>query len=564
MEYIKGVLIINDYCNGFINSDNKRIYITKNNLGNAFHGENVEVEYYEEETIYHGKVINYSLINKIFVGYVCDNSSKNTVLIYVHELTSKNLIIIKNIYLTKKRWVKVIITSESNNILTGYILEIIDQDLDNIIEKKFNIISEEYINYKSIEPPDIYKDQTMLDTFTINETNSFDCENAFSIQVLNNKAYIYFHISDVTYYINPECPEFHNIIKKGCTYYGNNKKWSMIPLNYSDNICSIIPYKKSYVLTNSFIYDIILEKLEYNGWFYSIVQSKNKYNYDYINTNLNNPIFNLLYKCSLLIKNEINDIIVPNRNQKPNISETILHYWKIMVNKMISSKIDNIIYVNNPIPKIHKFNSIKNYATSKNINLNMNIKKRDELINFLNENINKSENENNLLKYITQSLLEKCYYSIDNDSYHYQLDMSSYGEFTSPINKASDLLNHAILKGFSINILDYIEYINDSEFKKDIIEKFILINSYENIKLGHIFDSTIIELNNNRIIIYIEELYSKYTIDISQLSCEKLIYSHLKNSFKNSSNEYKLFDNLKVIVKNMAFDNIDFDIYSIQ
>ena len=552
MEYTKGVLIINEYSNGFINSDNKRIYITKNNLGNAFHGENVEVEYYEEETIYHGKIINYSLINKIFVGYVYDDLLEDTVLIYVHELTSKNLIIIKNIYLTKKTWVKVIITSESNNILTGYILEIIDQNLDNILEKKFNIISKEYINYEFIEPLNIYKDQTMLDTFTINETNSFDCENAFSIQVLNNKAYIYFHISDVTYYINPECSDFHNIIKKGCTYCGNNKKWNMLPLNYSNNICSIIPYKKSYVLTNSFIYDIILEKLEYNGWFYSIIESKNKYNYDYINSNYNNPVFDLLYKSSLLIKDEINDIIVININPKPNISETILHYWKIKVNQMISSKIDNIIYVANPIPKIHKFSNIKNYAKSKNINLNIN--NRNELINFLNENIN------NLLKYIIKSLLEKNYYSIDKNSYHYQLDMSAYGEWTSPINKASDLLNHCILKGFTIDILDYIEYINDSEFKKDIIEKFILINNYENVKLGQIFYSIIIELNVNKITIYIEEFDSKYTIDILQLSSQKLIYNHLTNSY----NEYKLFDNLKVIVKNIAFNNIEFDIYSIQ
>jgi len=554
MEYTKGVLIINEYCNGFINSDNKRIYITKNNLGNAFHGENVEVEYYEEENIYHGKIINYSLINKIFVGYVYDDLLEDTVLIYVHELTSKNLIIIKNIYLTKKTWVKVIITSESNNILTGYILEIIDQNLDNILEKKFNIISKEYINYEFIEPLNIYKDQTMLDTFTINETNSFDCENAFSIQVLNNKAYIYFHISDVTYYINPECSDFHNIIKKGCTYCGNNKKWNMLPLNYSNNICSIIPYKKSYVLTNSFIYDIILEKLEYNGWFYSIIESKNKYNYDYINSNYNNPVFDLLYKSSLLIKDEINDIIVININPKPipNISETILHYWKIKVNQMISSKIDNIIYVANPIPKIHKFSNIKNYAKSKNINLNIN--NRNELINFLNENIN------NLLKYIIKSLLEKNYYSIDKNSYHYQLDMSAYGEWTSPINKASDLLNHCILKGFTIDILDYIEYINDSEFKKDIIEKFILINNYENVKLGQIFYSIIIELNVNKITIYIEEFDSKYTIDILQLSSQKLIYNHLTNSY----NEYKLFDNLKVIVKNIAFNNIEFDIYSIQ
>jgi exoribonuclease R len=219
---------------------------------------------------------------------------------------------------------------------------------------------------------------------------------------------------------------------------------------------------------------------------------------------------------------------------------------------MISSKIDNIIYVANPIPKIHKFSNIKNYAKSKNINLNIN--NRNELINFLNENIN------NLLKYIIKSLLEKNYYSIDKNSYHYQLDMSAYGEWTSPINKASDLLNHCILKGFTIDILDYIEYINDSEFKKDIIEKFILINNYENVKLGQIFYSIIIELNVNKITIYIEEFDSKYTIDILQLSSQKLIYNHLTNSY----NEYKLFDNLKVIVKNIAFNNIEFDIYSIQ
>ncbi len=108
------------------------------------------------------------------------------------------------------------------------------------------------------------------------------------------------------------------------------------------------------------------------------------------------------------------------------------------------------------------------------------------------------------------------------------------------------------------------KYINESEFKKDIIEKFILINNYKNIKLGKIFDSTIIELNNNIITVYIEELDSKYSIYILQLSCQRLVYSQLTNSLKNSLVEYKLFDNLKVIVKNIAFDNIEFDIYYIQ
>lgn len=557
MECTKGVLIINEYNSGYVNINGKRIYITKNNLSNAFHGENVEIEYYEEEGIYHGKVINYSLVNKIFFGLV-HHKFNNETYIYIPELTNKNLILVKNFYLKEKKWVKVIVKSESNNILTGDILEVLDEDieenLDNIIEKKFNLYSKEYILYKFIDQPNIYKDQTKFDTFTINERNSSNYENAFSIELINNKAYIYFHISDVSYYINPKFKDFDKIIKKGCTYYGINKRWNMISENYSNNLFSITPHKKSYVLTNSFIYNIDTETLEYNGLFYSIIESKN--NYDYIENDLNTQKFDLLYKSSLLIKNEINDIIISKKSSKnQNISETILYYWRINVNKIMSSKINNIIYVNNPIPKSHKFNNIKNYAKSKNINLNTN--NRYEIINFMNKN------ENNLLKYIIKLLLEKSYYSIDKDSYHYQLNMSSYSEWTSPTNKASDLLNHCILKGFTINISDYIKYINDLEFKKEIIEKFILVNNYKNINKYQIFNSTIIELNNNKISIYIEELDSKYTIDILQLSCQRLFYNQSTNSLKNNLTEYKLFDNLKVVVKNIFLNNIEFDIYHI-
>ncbi len=56
---VKGKLIINEFGNGFVNVDNKIIYINKSDLNKGFHNEMVEVEYTEENDMYYGKVINF-------------------------------------------------------------------------------------------------------------------------------------------------------------------------------------------------------------------------------------------------------------------------------------------------------------------------------------------------------------------------------------------------------------------------------------------------------------------------------------------------------------------------
>ena len=66
MNNIKGKVIVNDFGNGFVNANNITIYISKKNLNNAFNGELVEVEYYKDNELYNGRVINYSLINGSF------------------------------------------------------------------------------------------------------------------------------------------------------------------------------------------------------------------------------------------------------------------------------------------------------------------------------------------------------------------------------------------------------------------------------------------------------------------------------------------------------------------
>ena len=132
-----GKLIINEFGNGFINYNNIVIYINKNDLSNAFDGEIVTVEYYQKENLYYGKIINYSLINKIFIGTV-HHHYINFTFIYCDELSKSNLIeLITDTFIDKNTWVKVSIISHENNKIKGQLLEILPNHKDTIIQQKF-------------------------------------------------------------------------------------------------------------------------------------------------------------------------------------------------------------------------------------------------------------------------------------------------------------------------------------------------------------------------------------------------------------------------------------------
>ena len=93
-QTLKGKLIINEFGNGFVNVDDKTIYVNKKDINKAFHGETVEIEYYIENGKYYGKVINHTLIGKILTGFV-HHIYKSEVYIFVPELKKSNMVIIK-------------------------------------------------------------------------------------------------------------------------------------------------------------------------------------------------------------------------------------------------------------------------------------------------------------------------------------------------------------------------------------------------------------------------------------------------------------------------------------
>ncbi len=591
-----GKLIVNEFGNGFLNiiNDNQNlinIYIKKQNLNKAFHNEIVDVEYYldENDSKYYGKVINYSLINRTFIGNI-HHTYKNDIFIYVSELTKSNLIIVKaNTFIPKNSWVVVKIIQNPNdnnnndNKLYGEIIELLPPDVsvDFLIEKKFNLDNIELEN--QVEQIILENDNTnnnnnnkhinqkYLDTFTIDPESSQDCDDAFSIEEINPDLYnIYVHISDVANYINPNLGDsFDTIIKRGNTYYGKKTNWTMIPRKYADNYCSILPNKETKVVTSHFIYNKKENKINYVNWFYSIIISKNKYCYDIAdlllkkvisknnndnNDNDNNESlkFKIIYESSLLLKNEMNDFIIAKETK----SHQMIRYWMIKTNQLMCQEIKRI-YRSNPDPSGNKLFLLNEYIKFKTNNTTIENLDRQSIITFFNNN----NNDNQLLSYLIKSILPKAYYTEENE-FHYGLGINDYTHWTSPIRRGADLLNHCILKGFKIEIDKYLEYINECEIKQDMIERFIQeFDNTQNININDTFNAIIIGLSQFGIIVYINNLDSKYSIHISKLSNDKLIYDKIQNTLNNELDNmirFKLFDELIVKVNKISIDNIEF------
>lgn len=555
---VTGKLVINEYGNGFVNVNNLTIYISKKDLNNAFHNEIVEVNYYKENNKYYGKVINYSLINKVFIGRV-HHFYKDSVFIYCSELKKSNLIKIKkDKQLSIGNWVEVIIKDHNNNILIGELINILSNDVNILIEKKFKLKDIDNIDDINISN-NIFIDSNRvdlkyLDTFTIDPIDSMDCDDAFSIDIINDKIHIYVHISDTAHYINPTINNFDEIMKRGNTFYGKNKNWSMIPKEFANNICSILPNKETYVITHEFIYDN--EKVEFVEWYYSVIESKNKYHYEYVDENIeSNNYFKILYESSIYIKDNLKEFDMSHDTK----SHSMIKYWMIETNRIMCKVLDKI-YRYNTKPFQSKLELLKNYAKIK-YNIDLDITNRDEIYNFYN---NCKLNNDILLIYLMKLLLQKAYYSEKNsDEIHYGLGLYDYTHWTSPIRRSSDLVCHLLLKGYTFDYKKYLVYMNEQELIQDEIETFI--NLYDNNNkavIDKIYEGYIININQTGIVVYIQDFDDKYSIHISKLSKNKLIYIKETNELVNEEYivKFKLFYKINIKLEKIDDDNFIFSI----
>ena len=585
MNYTKGKLLINEFGNAFVNTScGKTIYIKKCDINSAYHLEEVELEYWIDETtkLFYGRVINFSLIGREFIGIV-HHHFMNSVCIQITELKKKQIYIDNlNVYLPKGQWVRVIITSVEEEKINGKLIQVIEENIDQIIEYKYNLFSQKHHDIHSNKNSKFdtnIRDLTNHIVFSIDPEGCMDCDDAFSVDctlITEGIISVYVHISDVAMYVNPDSPQFEDYIKRGNTFYGVKMNWPMISENISNNICSILPNKVTNVVTIHYIYNQKTNTLDFKEWFFAIIESKFKYTYEEIDLKLDETInncvgFHLTHPCKILynisssvIEKEIPDIAITYETP----AHRLVRYWMIKTNQTMCSII-NVIYRINPKPQTYRFDLLKKYIEWKGHTNRVDVNDRTSMINYINKNIKMNDA---LLEHIVKKILLKAFYGNNNEE-HYGLGIKNYTHFTSPIRRTCDLICQCILRGYTFTeeqIERYLVYMNDAEAKQDSIEDFIekykIYTKYKNELLINenqsqiVYKSTILDVMPTGIKVFIKELKDTFIIHISKLSKSILYFNREEKVLSNQNENYKMFDSLLVRIKKMELDNIELEI----
>eukprot|EP01080_Neovahlkampfia_damariscottae_P000910 gene910-9819_t len=435
------------------------------------------------------------------------------------------------------------------------------------------------------------KDFRNLNTFTIDDENSKDLDDAISIRKLeeNEEYEIGVHISDVSFFV-PLNSSLDLEAKERCSsiYLPTNEIIPMLPLELSENLCSLLPNQER--LTISIIFNI-----KENGFidpskikFYkSIIKSKKKFSYKNVEDVLNkeensmmNPFendLNLFLKISNVLRTQRfqnGSLEVLKENLKINEEELkieddskyskskqIIEEMMILTNHLISKKLNSnfSIFRNHSEPKKKKLDLLQKQLNNiglNNINFSSTFSNLHKSLYFYKEN----ENIFKLLNYNIMLTFENANYSLENKS-HFGLNLNSYCHFTSPIRRYPDLFLHRIFinelfkeSTSSTSLIDqdlFIDYID--HFNKQILKNQKLQDSIFKIYLNSIISKN--SIKEQGIISSVDEksikiLVSKFdleqkisfnpSVDIDEFMKEKRLLI-LKDKRK-----FKLFDSVNV------------------
>ena len=449
--------------------------------------------------------------------------------------------------------IRIVSTDCASNQIHGEFLELFPDNLDILLEKKFHITRIDESSQLPLDDTPIasnvhHRDLTNHNVFTIDPLGCQDADDAFSIvNFAPNDIRIYVHIADVASYINPDHPDFENIIARGNTFYGDATNWPMIPAKYANDICSILPNKITKVITTEFKYDSIARTVEYVDWYFSIVKSRAKYDYDTADAQIaNNCDFQTIYDSSCILKLRIDDFTI-NRETS---AHSMVKYWMIATNIVMCKELQ-LIWRVNPTPS--DFTNIRAYMKRFDPEFAREWDgNREALVKYVS-----SKNEP-LLNYLVKMMLTKAKYTASNGD-HYGLGMDNYTHWTSPIRRAADLLNHCAAHGYTpIDLAKYLPAINNAELVQDNLEAFMLnYKSGNNAKIGQIFNASIIEINQFGITVFIADLNNSYRIHISRLSRERLTYNDSNKTLTSANCKFELFDSLKVIVAKKTIETME-------
>lgn len=493
---------------GFFISDNEKmkdVFISKENLKQAFQGDRVKIEIIKEaengrnaegrvvDIIEHNKskIIGTYEQSKNFGFVICDNKSIGND-IYIAKKYSKNA---KN----KDKVIVEIINIPKKGNPEGRIVEIIGHKNDKNVDI-YTIIAKHDIPYqfsKETKKEVLFIDDKLqesdyidridfrdLFTVTIDGRDSKDFDDAISIEKNGEDYYLYVHIADVANYVKRSTAIDNDAYDRGNSTYLYNIVVPMLPKELSNGICSLNP--------NSDRLSISLKmtinnkgKVIANEFYQAVINSNYRLVYDDVNDFLddkNESIYtDEILKEKLLLFDELYKILRAKRDERGaidfNFTESqidvsddgkvlnievlergsgnkMIEEFMLVANETVATLFAYMdfpfIYRIHEKPKAEKIEKFKKFLNTMGYNIRGNDLYPKDFQKILKEV--EGEDKEKIVNLLMLRTMQKARYSKDCKE-HFGLSTKFYTHFTSPIRRYPDLIVHRLLKAYIENKL---------------------------------------------------------------------------------------------------------------
>lgn len=493
---------------GFFISDNEKmkdVFISKENLKQAFQGDRVKIEIIKEaengrnaegrvvDIIEHNKskIIGTYEQSKNFGFVICDNKSIGND-IYIAKKYSKNAknkdkVVVEIINIPKKgnpegRIVEIIGHKNDKNVDIYTIIAKHDIPYQFSKETKKEVL---FINEKLKESDYIDRiDLRDLFTVTIDGRDSKDFDDAISIEKNGENYDLYVHIADVANYVKRSTAIDNDAYDRGNSTYLYNIVVPMLPKELSNGICSLNP--NSDRLTLSLKMTINKKgKVIANDFYQAVINSNYRLVYDDVNDFLddkNESIYtDEILKEKLLLFDELYKILRAKRDERGaidfNFTESqidvsddgkvlnievfergsgnkMIEEFMLIANETVATLFAYMdfpfIYRIHEKPKAEKIEKFKKFINTMGYDIRGNDLYPKDFQKILKEV--EGEDKEKIINLLMLRTMQKARYSKDCKE-HFGLSTKFYTHFTSPIRRYPDLIVHRLLKAYIDNKL---------------------------------------------------------------------------------------------------------------
>ena len=502
---LKGVLHSNKKGFGFVDVDNSDvdIYIPKENINGAIHGDLVVVELVNKKGLdrVEGRIIKVlkhesntyvGEINfKNNVGYVTLDEDKVNLEVVVAKENSLNAV-------DGHKVVVEIVKRISNKKAEGKVVKIIghknDPGVDILsIVYKYDIntsfpedVEEEVKSLPmEVREEDLKgrRDLREEKIFTIDGDDTKDIDDAISIEKCGDTYTLGVHIADVSYYVTEDSPLDKEAMDRGTSVYLVDRVIPMLPHELSNGICSLNPLVDRLAISCVMKYDSEGKMLDYDI-FPSVIKSRKQMTYKNVNSILEKNIVPEGYEefvdelktmsefATILRKMKVrrgyldfdvdeakilvDEACVPYEitKRERGTGENLIEDFMIAANECVASHIYNMdlpfIYRIHESPKEDKLRDFLSFVSNLGYQVTGDLKGNksiavQKLLKFVHD-----KKEGPILTSLLLRCMQKAIYSPTNLG-HFGLGSSCYTHFTSPIRRYPDTTVHRLLRTYLFN-----------------------------------------------------------------------------------------------------------------